>query len=170
MKTKHLKFLNTLKNGNRDQINLILPHHFLFLLSLHLKLATPFSNIKLTDLFGYETPLEQTNNTSSVIFSFTTPKPLFTLNVITLNNPLFPIKMNMPSISSLFLTANWLERELMEMHGFHLHNKEDSRNLMLPYGDASSPLQKIIPSIGLREIFFDSVNDVITSRPTSIQF
>lgn len=170
MKTKHLKILNTLKNGNRDQINLIVPPHLLFLLSLHLKLATPFCNTKLTDCFGYETPIAHTGSHTSIVFSFTTSKPIFTLNVITLNRLPSSAKINIPSISSLFLTANWLERELMEMHGLHLQSKEDSRNLMLPYGDASSPLQKIIPSIGLREIFFDSVTDTIASRSTSIQF
>lgn len=56
------------------------------------------------------------------------------------------------------------------MHGLQLRGKDDCRNLMLPYGDASAPLQKILPSIGLREIFFDTTVDTIISRPISIQF
>jgi NADH:ubiquinone oxidoreductase subunit C len=48
--------------------------------------------------------------------------------------------------------------------------KSDTRNLMLPYGDSSSPLQKSLPSIGLREIFYDSSTDAILTRPVSIQY
>lgn len=41
---------------------------------------------------------------------------------------------------------------------------------MLPYGDASAPLQKVLPSIGLREIFFDTTVDAVSFKDVSIQF
>lgn len=77
---------------------------------------------------------------------------------------------NFFSISELFINANWLERELIEMHGIFLIGKKDIRNLMLQYGDTSSPLKKSFPSIGTREIFYDSSSDLLIQNPVSIQF
>ena len=48
-------------------------------------------------------------------------------------------------------------------------NKKDLRNLMLQYGDTSVPFQKSYPSIGLKEFFFDSVNDIVIQAPVTLQ-
>jgi hypothetical protein len=41
---------------------------------------------------------------------------------------------------------------------------------MLQYGDSSAPFRKSYPSIGLREVYYDSVNDSLLHSPVSIQF
>jgi hypothetical protein len=41
---------------------------------------------------------------------------------------------------------------------------------MLVYGDFSTPLKKSFPSIGIKEIFYDSVSDLLIQTPVSIQF
>lgn len=74
------------------------------------------------------------------------------------------------SIAELFLNANWLEREVSEFHGIFFTGKKDLRNLLLPYGDTSAPLRKSFPSIGVRELFYDSVSNLIIQNPVSIQF
>lgn len=74
------------------------------------------------------------------------------------------------SITELFLNANWLEREASELHGIFFSGKKDVRNLMLPYGDTSAPMKKSFPSVGLREIFYDSITDTLIQNPVSIQF
>lgn len=40
---------------------------------------------------------------------------------------------------------------------------------MLQYGDTTNPLKKSIPSIGLRDMYYDSVKDVVVQNPISIQ-
>jgi len=55
------------------------------------------------------------------------------------------------------------------MHGGTFIGKKDIRNLMLQYGDSSAPLQKSFPSIGLREMFYDPIKDVVVQNPVSIQ-
>jgi NADH-quinone oxidoreductase subunit C len=74
------------------------------------------------------------------------------------------------SITELFLNANWLEREVAELHGIFFSNKKDLRNLMLPYGDTSAPMRKSFPSIGVKEVFYDSLTDLLIQNPVSIQF
>lgn len=76
----------------------------------------------------------------------------------------------MSTIAEIFVNANWLEREIAELHGIFFSHKKDLRNLLLPYGDTSSPMLKSYPSIGTREIFYDATTDLLTQNPVSIQF
>ena len=93
-----------------------------------------------------------------------------------LNNPSLLVTKNscinapLNSISELFLNANWLEREVSELHNFFFSGKKDLRNLLLQYGDTSAPMQKSFPSVGTREIFYDSVTDSLIQTPVSLQF
>jgi NADH:ubiquinone oxidoreductase subunit C len=58
---------------------------------------------------------------------------------------------------------------MAELHGIFFFNKKDIRNLMLQYGDNSTPMLKSTPSIGEREIFYDSVNDLLVQIDVNIQ-
>lgn len=40
---------------------------------------------------------------------------------------------------------------------------------MLQYGDSSSPFQKSFPTVGLKEMFYSSVKDVIVQSPVTLQ-
>jgi hypothetical protein len=40
---------------------------------------------------------------------------------------------------------------------------------MLQYGDTSAPFRKSYPSIGLKEVFYDSVNDQIIQHQITSQ-
>ena len=73
------------------------------------------------------------------------------------------------SIAEIYPNSNWLEREISELHGETFQGKKDLRNLMLQYGDVSVPFQKAYPSAGLKETFYDSVNDLIVQAPTTLQ-
>jgi NADH:ubiquinone oxidoreductase subunit C len=41
---------------------------------------------------------------------------------------------------------------------------------MLPDGDTSAPMRKSFPSIGVKEVFYDSLTDLLIQNPVSIQF
>ena len=163
---------------NTPQIGLVLNKQDLYYTALFLKMSSLFYPIQLIDIFTYEHPtnLNSTKigpkdvNSSIVVYNFQnilTQKRffIFTLNRAT---PSKPSRLN--SITSLFPNANWLEREAGEMTGTFFYGKRDIRNLMLPYGDNSSPLIKVNPAVGFREIYYDSINDILIQSPVSIQF
>jgi len=52
---------------------------------------------------------------------------------------------------------------------FFFIGKKDLRNLMLTYGDTSAPMKKSTPSIGTKEIYYDSITDLLIQTPVSIQ-
>ena len=72
-------------------------------------------------------------------------------------------------MTELFSAANWLEREVSELSGVSMSGKKDLRNLMLQYGDSSTPFKKSFPTIGLREMFYNPVKDTIVQNPVTLQ-
>jgi len=40
---------------------------------------------------------------------------------------------------------------------------------MLQYGDTSIPFQKLFPSIGLKELYYDPVKDTLIQNPVTLQ-
>lgn len=94
------------------------------------------------------------------LFSTSIAYPFSRFN--TLNNKI-------TSIADLFCAANWLEREVSELHNVTFSSKKDLRNLLLQYGDSTAPFRKAFPSIGLREFFYNPVKDSIVQNPISIQ-
>lgn len=161
---------------------LVIPKRTLYYLSLHIRFGTMFFSTQLSDLFGYELPL-RSNNQPEVANSPTSTDSVLVYNFhnIVYNERYFifcvekaagtAVKTAMAptSISELFSNAGWLEREVAELQGSLFNNKRDLRNLMLQYGDSTTPFRKASPSIGLKEIFYDSINDVLVQTPVSLQ-
>jgi len=154
----------------------------LYYTTLHLKLSSFFYSNQLIDIFSYEsiTPDNSNNlkknNESIIVYNFHILKNNARIFFFTLNqNKTHFIKnikkaSSLQSITELFLNANWLEREASELSSIFFYGKKDVRNLMLQYGDTSAPFKKSYPSVGLREIFYDSTSDLLIQSQTSIQF
>jgi NADH:ubiquinone oxidoreductase subunit C len=164
------------------------------LLTTHLKLATPFYTTQLCDILAYEVlqstqtlpnqfPKSSTkfqNNWSKaqntiIIYNFHTFYTqnrffLFTQTSKSFTKSKF-LKLNdsSDSIAEMFPAANWLEREVSELHGVNFAGKKDLRNLMLQYGDTTSPFQKLFPSIGVKELFYDPLKDTLVQKNVTVQ-
>ena len=146
-----------------------------------MKLGSFSSLTQLCDLFAYDNPT-QVNLTKPYIDSSETlglnqSVLVYQFHSIALSERLNLFVQNTSSKASalpktlgdLFATASWLEREVSEMYGIHFENKRDIRNLMLQYGDASAPFRKAYPSIGTKEVIFDSVTDTLVQVPAAVQ-
>lgn len=71
------------------------------------------------------------------------------------------------SISDVFPSGNWLERESSEMLNIFYKFKKDCRNLLLMYGDSTAPLFKYQPSTGLIEVVFNNLTGMVNSFSNS---
>lgn len=148
-----------------------------------MRFSTIFYSNQLVDIFSYELPnikvnsiinIDKSNHslytTSSIIvynFHNLTSQERFFIFCIETSSKFYNFNLN--SIADLFPNANWLEREVSELSGVVFINKKDLRNLMLQYGDSSTPFRKSTPSIGVKEVFYDSINDTIVSLPLVVQ-
>jgi len=73
-----------------------------------------------------------------------------------------------PTISSIFPSANWLEREVWDMFGIPFCNHKDLRRILTDYGFRGHPLRKDFPLTGFVEIRFNEEKKTITSEPIEL--
>ena len=169
-------YLNQHKKGFHNT-SIIIPKVLLYYTSIHLRFGSLYYLTQLVDLFAYEIPVTSTVNQHSrfPIPSYQTKPYCLVYNF---HNLLFQDRLfffcadsrgPLNSISEIFPNAGWLEREVSELHGVVFTNKKDLRNLMLQYGDTTVPFQKAAPSIGYKEVFYDSVTDVLVETPITLQ-
>jgi len=62
---------------------------------------------------------------------------------------------NLNSVSNLYSSANWLEREVWDMFGIYIKNHNDLRRILTDYQFLGSPLRKDFPLTGYVEIRYD---------------
>ena len=60
-----------------------------------------------------------------------------------------------PSISKLFKSANWYEREVWDMYGISFKGNNDLRRILTDYGFERHPLTKDFPLTGFVELRYD---------------
>lgn len=168
---------------NIKNISIILPKNILYFSTIHMRFSTIFYSNQLVDIFSYELPnirVDSIINTDKSNHSLYTTNSIIVYNFHNLTSQerffIFCVEtsskfynFNLNSIADLFSNANWLEREVSELSGVVFINKKDLRNLMLQYGDSSTPFRKSTPSIGVKEVFYDSINDTIVSLPLVVQ-
>lgn len=59
------------------------------------------------------------------------------------------------SVSSLFLGAGWMEREVLDMFGVYFFLNSDLRRILTDYGFNGYPLRKDFPLTGYLEVYYD---------------
>ena len=58
------------------------------------------------------------------------------------------------SLSSIFNSASWLEREAWDMFGIYIKHHKDLRRILTDYGFNSFPLRKDFPLRGFTELYY----------------
>jgi NADH:ubiquinone oxidoreductase subunit C len=151
-------------------------------MNVHFRLSTLFYSTQLVDIFSYEVPASNNNlpqhalstaDSSLLVYNYhslVTQDRFFLFTHCGSNyNSSSSSRSTVQSVTELFSAANWLEREVSELSGVSMSGKKDLRNLMLQYGDSSTPFKKSFPTIGLREMFYNPVKDTIVQNPVTLQ-
>ena len=67
----------------------------------------------------------------------------------------YPQNFTQISLTSVFCSSLWLEREVYDMYGIIFLYHPDLRRLLTDYGFLGYPLQKSFPCIGYKELFYN---------------
>lgn len=68
------------------------------------------------------------------------------------------------SLSDIYNSAGWLEREIWDMHGIFFYNNKDLRRILTDYGFEGFPLRKDFPMTGFVEIRYDDTEKRIVQE------
>ncbi|MDE0743192.1 MAG: NADH-quinone oxidoreductase subunit C [Woeseiaceae bacterium] len=81
-----------------------------------------------------------------------------------LNNP--PI---LPSVDSIWNSANWFEREAFDLFGILFEGHPDLRRILTDYGFIGHPFRKDFPLSGNVEVRYDADQEKVVYQPVSIE-
>ena len=74
----------------------------------------------------------------------------------------------MPSIVSIFPSADWYEREVFDLFGVMFSGHPDLRRILTDYGFRGHPLRKDFPTTGYVEVRYDESAKRVIYEPVSL--
>ena len=75
---------------------------------------------------------------------------------------------SVPSVTSLFPSANWSEREAFDLYGVIFEGHPDLRRIMTDYGFEGHPLRKDFPLTGFVEVRYDEEIKRVIEEPLEL--
>lgn len=75
---------------------------------------------------------------------------------------------SLESVTSLYSSGNWLEREVWDMYGVYFQNHMDLRRILTDYGFEGHPLRKDFPLSGYTEVRYDDGEKRVVTEPVEL--
>tara|TARA_B100000700_G_scaffold150190_1_gene166893 strand:- start:6914 stop:7513 length:600 start_codon:yes stop_codon:yes gene_type:complete len=81
----------------------------------------------------------------------------------------FNIEEKIPSITKIYPSANWMEREAFDMYGIKFKNHPDLRRILTDYGFKGYPLRKDFPLTGFNEVRYSEKDKKVIYEPVKLE-
>ena len=74
-----------------------------------------------------------------------------------------------PTLTSIFPSANWMEREVFDMYGVKFKDHPDLRRILTDYGFEGHPLRKDFPLTGHNEVRYSEDEKKVIYEPVKLE-
>ena len=81
----------------------------------------------------------------------------------------FQINQIINSLTKIFPSANWMEREIFDMYGISFKNHPDLRRILTDYGFEGHPLRKDFPLTGHSEVRYSEDEKKVINEPVKLE-
>jgi len=81
----------------------------------------------------------------------------------------FEQKNKINSITKIFSSANWMEREAFDMYGIQFVNHPDLRRILVDYNFKGHPLRKDFPLTGFNEVRYSEKEKKVVYEPVKLE-
>jgi len=75
----------------------------------------------------------------------------------------------LPSLTKIFPSANWMEREVFDMYGISFKDHPDLRRILTDYGFEGHPLRKDFPLTGHTEVRYSEDKKKVVYEPVKLE-
>jgi NADH-quinone oxidoreductase subunit C len=81
----------------------------------------------------------------------------------------FSADQKINSITKIFPSANWMEREVFDMYGIKFKNHPDLRRILTDYNFKGHPLRKDFPLTGFNEVRYSEKEKSVIYEPIKLE-
>ena len=118
--------------------------------------------VNLTDICGVDWPKRPQR--FDVVYHFLSPRQNLRIRVKVMTDEVRPV----PSVTSIFPSADWFEREVYDMYGVLFTGHPDLRRILTDYGFDGHPLRKDFPLTGFVEVHYDEQRKRVVYEPVRL--
>jgi NADH-quinone oxidoreductase subunit C len=118
---------------------------------------------QLIDIAGVDYP--ERDNRFQLVYLFLSHENNSRIKLMTS----FNLDKSISSITKIFSSANWMEREVFDMYGIKFKNHPDLRRILTDYNFKGHPLRKDFPLTGFNEVRYSEKEKKVIYEPVKLE-